>query len=432
MAESPFPDSANANKRRNFRRLLAFFLALLVLAVAAGGWWFWRVYRADSLWKKAGGAIERGEFLEGLGFLGRYLALKPQDLEGLFLAARTARRAGKMQEAKQLLTRYEDMGGSLQSVRLERDLLLVQQGVIGGADLRLRAMVGPDHPDVTLVLEALARGYMLTERWADARQACSMWRNVDPKAPMAWFWGGWVCERMVQVELAVDFYTKALELAPENREVRIAFARMQLRKRSPETARPHYEWVLQRYPEDEEGLLGLGQCLMEEGKVMEAIAQLDRALAMYPQSNLALALRGRASMEVGEPKQAETWLRGAFRAEPGDAENLHQLVQSLRAQGKSEEAGQLDQKLADLQKDLKRLNELLRMIGPQLADSGPCYEAGVIALRVGRKEQGRNLLEDALRRKGDHRPVHQALAGYYRESGELEKAEVQEALAEKR
>jgi tetratricopeptide (TPR) repeat protein len=107
-------------------------------------------------------------------------------------------------------------------------------------------------------------------------------------------------------------------------------------------------------------------------------------------------------------------------------------VQSLRAQGKNEEAGQLDQKLADLQKDLKRLNELLRMIGPQLADSGPCYEAGVIALRVGRKEQGRNLLEDALRRKGDHRPVHRALAGYYRESGELEKAEVQEALAEKR
>ena len=136
MAESPFPDSANANKRRNFRRLLAFFLALLVLAVAAGGWRFWRVYRADSLWKKAGGAIERGEFLEGLGFLGWYLALKPQDLEGLFLAARTARRAGKMQEAKQLLTRYEDMGGSLQSVRLERDLLLVQQGVIGGAAVR--------------------------------------------------------------------------------------------------------------------------------------------------------------------------------------------------------------------------------------------------------------------------------------------------------
>jgi predicted Zn-dependent protease len=284
---------------------------------------------------------------------------------------------------------------------------------------------------VRYVLEALARGYMLAERWADARQACALWRAVEPDAPWAWLWGGWVSERMVQVEQAEEFYRRAFELAPDDRDVRVAFARVQLRQRDPAAAVPHYEWVLARDPDDVEALLGLAQCRIEGGRVPDAIPLIDRALDREPTSNLARLLRGRAAMESGDPAGAERWLRQVVEADPAEAEALHLLVLALRAQRKDDEAGPLARRLESLQQDLRRLTELTRMIGSPLAEAGPSHEAGVIALRIGRTEQGLNFMHDALRRKGDHRPTHKALATHYRQSGRLDLAEVHQALAEK-
>jgi tetratricopeptide (TPR) repeat protein len=236
---------------------------------------------------------------------------------------------------------------------------------------------------------------------------------------------------MVQVEQAVEFYRRALELAPDDRDTRVAFARMQLRQRNPAAAAPHYEWVLERDPADAEGLLGLAQCRIEGGRLQEAVPLIERVLSRDPTSSLAMSLLGRAAMEGGDPAGAERWLRRVVEAEPGDAEALHLLILSLRAQRKDAEVGHLAPRLESLQQDLRRLTELTRLIGPQLADAGPCREAGIIALRIGRTQQGLNLLQDALRRKGDQRPTHAALAAHYRQTGRLDLAEVHQSLAEK-
>jgi Tfp pilus assembly protein PilF len=408
---------------------------LLVLlgavALSAVGYWQWDHYRARCAWSDAEQAQASRDLPAAATHLDHYVALRPDDPAGWFQAARTARRRGKFADAKRYLAEYENLGGAAAAIRFERDLLLVQQGVIGEADVRLRATVDPDHSDVRLVLEALARGYMLNERWADARQACELWRAIEPDAPWAWLWGGWVSERLVQVEQAAEYYRRALELAPDDRDARVAFARVQLRQRNPAAASPHYEWVLARDPDDAEAQLGLAQSRIEEGRLPDAVPLIERVLSREPTSNLAMSLRGRAAMEGGDPAGAERWLRRVVQAEPGDAEALHLLVVSLRAQRKDAEADQLARRLESLQKDLRRLTELMRMIGPQLADAGPCYEAGVIALRIGRTQQGLNLLEDALRRKGDHRPTHAALAAHYRQTGRLDLAEVHQGLAEK-
>jgi len=347
------------------------------------------------------------------------------------VAARTARRRGKFADAKRYLAECERVGGATDATRLERELLLVQQGIIGELDVRLRATINPDHPDVLFVLEALARGYMIAERWADARQACELWRALQPDHPSPWLWGGWISERMVQVDQAAEFYRRALELAPEDRDVRVAFARILVRQRNPAAAVPYYEGVLAETPDDAEALLGLAQCRIEEGRAAEARPLIERVLSLEPSSNLALSLLGRAAIESGDPAGAERWLRRAVQAEPGDAESLHLLVLSLRAQRKDAEADQLGARLENLRKDLRRLTELLRMISPQLTEAGPCHEAGVIALRVGRTKQGVNLLQDALRRTGDHRATHAALAAHYRQAGRPELAQVHQNLAEK-
>lgn len=407
-------------------------MLLVTGLLAAVGYWQWDRVRSRRAWEDAEQALARRDLAAAADHFGRYAALRPDDPAGWFQAARTARRRGRFADAKRYLAEYERLGGTAATIRLERDLLLVQQGVMGEADVRLRATINPDHPDVRFVLEALARGYMLTDRWADARQACELWRAVEPDAPWAWLWGGWVSERMIQVEQADEFYRRALELAPDDRDARVAFARVQLRQRNPAAAAPIYEWVLAHDPNDIEALLGMAQCRIEGGRVAEAVTLIELVLSREPTSNLAKRLRGQAAMESNDPAAAEHWLRLVNDAEPGDAEALHLLVLSLRAQRKDVEAGQFARKLESLQQDLRRLTELIRMIGPQSADAGPSFEAGVIALRIGRTQQGLNLMQDALRRKGDHRPTHAALAAHFRQTGRLDLAEIHQSLAEKR
>lgn len=353
----------------------------------------------------------------------RYTELRPGDPAGWFRAARTARRAGRFPEAKRLLAGAEQRGADPDAVALERDLMLVQQGVIGEADVRLRASVGPDHPDAVLVLEALARGYVGTERWADARQACEMWRALEPNHPWPWHWEGLISERMVQPERAAEFHARALELAPDDPLVRLSAGRVAVERRRAAEALPHFEWVLARTPDDPAALLGRAQSLIELGRAAEAVAPIERVLARTPGAPEPLALRGRAALELGDPVAAEGHLRAAAHLAPADGEVLALLVRALRARGNDPEADALAARHAALEKDLRRLTELMRQIGPKTTDAAPCHEAGVLALKLGRTQQGLNYLADALRRRGDHRPTHAALAAHFRSVGKFDLAE---------
>jgi predicted Zn-dependent protease len=409
--------------------VLVLFAVLGSVALAAGGYRGWDWYQARKQWRAAEESEGRREFAAAAVHLDRYTALRPEDPAGWFRSARTARRRGKFADATRYLATCEKLGGAPDAVRLERDLARVQRGEIGEIDVRLRAAVGPDHPDVLLVLEALARGYLVAERWADARQACELWRALQPDNPWPWLWGGWVSERLIQLEQATELYRRAVELDPGDRDARVALGRVLTRQRNPDAA-ANFQCVLARTPDDAEALLGLAQCRIEEGRTAEAVGLIDRATARDPSAPLAAVLRGRAALESGDLAGAERWLRQAVGAEPSDAEALHQLVLCLRAQRKDQEAEELGHRLESLRTDLRRLTELLRAISSPLTDAGPCHEAGVIALRIGRTQQGVNLLHDALRRKGDHRATHAALAAHYRQAGDTDRARHHQDLAD--
>lgn len=347
----------------------------------------------------------------------------PGDPNAWFCAARAARRAGRFADAKRLLTEAERLGHPVDPIELERDLLLVQQGVIGAVDARLRATVGPTHPDAALVLEALARGYMIAERWADARKACEMWRALDANHPWHWHWEGLIAERMIQPETAAAAHQRALELDPNDAAVRLAVARVALDRRNAVAARPHFEWVLARSPDDREALLGLARCDIETGRAADAVSRSERALALEPESVPARVVRGLAALELRDFATAETHLRAATRAAPSDGDALALLVRAIREQGREAEAAQLAATLAALEKDLRRLTDLTRQIGTSTRDAGPCHEAGVLALKLGREQQGLNYLADALRRPGNHRVTHAVLSEYFRSRGRFELAE---------
>lgn len=427
-AAASLQSTAPRPARRSRLIAVAAILGLVVLTVA--GLWWWEHSRAAGAMRDAEDALRRHDLAAAAGHLDRYVSLRPTDPAGWFLAARTARRRGQFAEAERFLERCREANGSGDAIAFERDLALVQQGRLGEIDLRLRATIDPDHPDVAFVLEALARGYMEAGRQADAREACNLWKTLDPSHPSPWHFLGIISERMAQWDQAAELHAEAIRLNPEDRGPRIGAARVFLRKRQPGEAETHYKWVLARHPDDDEALAGLAECLIDEGRASEALPVLDRVLGRDPNAAGLLYLRGKASSVLGDAIAAEVWLRRALAQQPGDAETMHLLVESLRAQRKDDEADKFAIRLEQLQIDLKRLAELVREIGTKLDDSGPSHEAGVIALRVGRTKDGLNLLHDALRRRGDHRRTHAVLAEHYRGAGRQDLAEHHRRLAE--
>lgn len=403
---------------------------LLILALLAASPWLWRWYRARQEWEQGQSALGGYDLAAAATHLDNYLQLRPEDADGWFLAARTARRLQRIPEAERYLEQCQQLRGVTDATRLEWDLLRVQQGEITGIDTRLRQTIGPDHPDALIVLEALARGYTRVERLADARQACDLWIAKQPEHPWPWLWRGGLYERLSYLDKAYPDYQRAVQNAPTNREARLALGGLLLRQRQASAATEHFEAVLRQSPDDIPAQIGLAACWIEQGKAGQAIPVLDHLLELAPASAQALFLRGKAALEQDQPAQAEHWLREAVRLAPDDPEALYQLSQAVRAQQREAEAAQLTRQLEQLRKDQLRLDELLRAIARKADDPKPRHEAGVIALRIGRTEDGLRWLNSLLLLKGDHRETHAVLAEYYLRKGDQERAAYHRQLAE--
>lgn len=407
--------TSQPRSRRWLRALLLLVGLAGLMTVAAS---LWQVRQAQKEWRLVEAALQRHDLVSAASHLDRYLGRRPQDSRGWFLAGRTARRLSRYSEAEQYLARCQQLGGVTAETRLEWDLLRVHQGNLGDVHTRLRMTIPPDHPDAPLVLEALAQGYLKCDRLRDVMEACDLWISRQPEHPWPWFWRGGVYERLGNFHEALADYQRALERTPEDREIRLALAALFARARQANAAVEHYEQILEQAPTDEEALLGLAACRIEQGRFADAIGLLDRVTTSESLTARGLFLRGKAALGQQDASTAERWLTGAVQKAPDDAEALHQLILALRAQDKHAAADRLGPRLETLRRDLARLNELIKTVARTPADVHPRHEAGVVALRIGRSDDGVRWLLSALRVRGDHRATHAALAEHFRRQGD--------------
>jgi tetratricopeptide (TPR) repeat protein len=420
----------NAHQPARARRLVCVLLCAFVVALLVASPWLWNRYRANQEWRGAASCLAGHDLAAAATHLSNYVDRRPNDADGWFLAARTARRLERFAEAERYLERCQHVGGVTDSTSLEWDLLRVQQGEIGDIDVRLRGSIRPDHPDGLLVLEALARGYTRARRLPDALQACNLWLARQPEHPWPWLWRGSIYEQLDYLDKALPDYERAVELAPQDKDARLALGGLLLRQNKPGAAAEQYQDVLGRAPDEAAARLGLAACRIEEGRADEAVPLLDAILEQTPTSPRALFLRGKTALHQDQLTAAEHWLREAMSVAPHDPEVLHELSETLRARGKDEEASDLTRRAELLRKDYLRLDELNRTIARNPDDPAPRHEAGVLALRLGRTEEGLAWLQSALRLKGDHRGTHAVLRDQYREQGDLKRAEYHNTLAQ--
>jgi tetratricopeptide (TPR) repeat protein len=349
------------------------------------------------------------------------LKVWPRSVPTRLLAARADRLTGNLPGAEAQLHQCLKLQKANEDIQLEFLLMRVQAGDVDQVAEELNLYVNTKHPDTPVILETLAQAYMRNARLGPALATLDRWIQEEPGSAKAYFYRGWVVERLNHHQEAMDNYLRAVELAPDLVEVRLRVAELYLDQTRPRDAAPHLEALKRLAPDRAEVLSALGRWKFVQGQVDEARPLLEAAVAKLPNDTTLLINLARLEMQENPPRpvEAEQWLRHLLEVDPYDLEGQNVLVESLRVQGRTGEAAQHQRRLDDAKVMLRQANELLNgeVLHPSTGPRVP-YEIGTLYLRIGQDRVGLDWLYQALQRDPGHLPTHQALAEYFEKKGD--------------
>jgi tetratricopeptide (TPR) repeat protein len=400
----------------------AVILVLVGLIGVVAGWLGTELY-AESRFQAARRASERYDLAAARDDLATCLWLRPRRFQYHFLAAQTARRMGDFSEAEEHLEECQRLAGPEADVSLlEWSLLRAQRGAVLQVDQTLWLMVKDNHPDKVLILEAMARGYIQVYRLLLADRCLKMLLDEAPGHPDAWLWRGGICELLGNSGEALAFYRRALKLRPDDEAFRLRLATALLRANQVPEAFPHLRRLYREQPDNPEVLIGLARYWIGAGKAGRGRELLARALAVQPANAQALAEQTKLALAENDLVRAWHCVRKALDVDPADRTVLYQYYQCQERRGEKAAAEQTLARLRALEKDLARVEYLVRHELPKKPRDPDLYcEMGRIFSRHGRPDRGLRWFKYALAIDPGHRPSRAALATCSKAKGKYER-----------
>jgi tetratricopeptide (TPR) repeat protein len=361
-------------------------------------------------WRQAHSAAEEGDFDRAKDHLARCLEVWPRSGETHFLMARTLRRAGSLDDAARHLDEAERLGQAPAGVALERALLEAQFGnleLLGKVLAGRRAALPPEEEG--LVREALVAAYLQAQLVDRAYQVAGKWVDDRPDDWQGHFWHGRVLEQGLQLDQAVAAYRRALELRPEAQRVHCHLAEVLLRRQRYAEAAPHFEHCLGKDPHDRGARVGLARCRRDLSGSKAALATLQPLLDEQPPDAGACLLRGQLAQDADQLEEALAWLRRAAALAPDDVATNYALAGALRRLKRPADAKVYERRRQEVERDYKRLEQIIREVAQKPRDVGLRREAGTILLRRGQAAEAARWLLSALRVDRQDQPTRQAL-----------------------
>jgi tetratricopeptide (TPR) repeat protein len=407
MSDSLGHPFAYAWRRLAAARWLLLAMALVLVAGGALAWLLW----PDPDLTAAGRALDCRDYAAAYPRLTECLKRRPRDCRLLFLAARTARRAGLYPQAEEHLRVCQHLEGPTDAIALERALLRAQQGDLE-IEPYLQGRAQQGDPDTLVIWETLIQVYIQTHRLFDALDLLNRYLERRPDDVDVLLGRGFVRERLFEYPDALKDYRRAVAIAPDNDRARRRLAETLLVLGPPEEAVEQFTLLRQRQPGDADVQLGLARAHRQLGHDDQARPLLDALLVEYPQHVGALTERGRLALDEGDLGRAEDWLRTAVAHAPYDRPALYNLYQCVQRRGPEEEARVCRARFDRVDADLKRLDTISQAVLERPRDPALRCEGGEIFLRNGQEEEGLLWLNMALRLDPDYHPAHQALAAY--------------------
>ena len=390
----------------------------VVVLVAGAGFGLWRYALGE--WRAAQTALKNERPQEAQEHLAFCLRVWPRSLDVHLLAARAARLTGDLNAAEAHLNRcIELQGGATEGVQLEFLLLRVQAGEVDELAPVLFDLVQKGHPESPIILETVARAYILRLRYKPAYACLSLWIEKSPDDAKPYQWRGWALERLNNEKGARADYHRALELNPDLIPVRLRIAEMLLEDKQAPEALPHLERLLQQAPDNPFVQARMGMCRFLQGRNDEARRLMEAAVVHLPYEPALLVSLANLDLQENKPADAERRLRAVLKVDPSDTEALFVLASALQLQGRSAEAAVVLDSYEKKRVVVDRINGLLKdKADSPTATAGDYAEIGQLFLQIGREKFGTYWLERALERDSTNQAAHRALAAHYERKGD--------------
>jgi tetratricopeptide (TPR) repeat protein len=429
-------------------RQLKYGFVTLAILVAAGA--AWRIHvasaaaRADEFRKLADDACRRFDFRAAHGYLLSYLQLRPTDVEAHLLAGRCARRAEFLadydgddpelrQAASHHLSEAERLGAPPETVAVERVLADTQLGIRLDNERLLVERVKNLTPDTPLILEGLIQGYLRHANYEKALACEEALLRMEPGNLQGLLWRGRMRALLRQKQLACEDFESALTLAPDFDPARYYLAETLAVENRYHEVEPLVKVLMEHSPKNLLVRLLWARCRFELGHDSAGV-ELDAWLQDAPphHSRLVEALdaAAQAALASSQPRKAEGYARRALTELPLGKQALHNLSRSLGAQGRKQEAQEVEKQLTQVMKDLKIVERVWDRLAKDSTNLELRYELGSAYLRLARPGDALVWLNSVLDREPEHRATLQLLAGYYEKCGQRAlAAEMRQRLA---
>jgi tetratricopeptide (TPR) repeat protein len=395
------------------RRTLAYLcrpwkLGLLATALIAAGAWTW--WEWPQQFRRRGEAeLAARHYDKAREEFSRYLAYRPADARGRLLAARAARHLREYYEAYEHLRRCRDDGGDAEAVDVETALIAIARGKEEPtAELRQRAE--QDDELGLAICEVLIQHDLDTYQLWAALHGLTRYLEHRPDDLHARLARAYVWERFLYFTDALYDYRAAVAAQPDSVEARLKLAQTLLIAGTPEEALEQFEWLAERRPEQPAVQFGLARCRRRLGDADAARRLLDALLARTADNGEVLWERGQLELDGGRAAQAEPWLQRAFRASPHDRRIGYSLSRCLLALDRRPDAKAIDARVAAIDADLRRLEQVRAAVMAQPNDAALRCEGGLLFLRNGERQEGLRWLGIALRIDPDCQAARAALA----------------------
>jgi tetratricopeptide (TPR) repeat protein len=405
--------------------------ALAALLIALTVFIYYPAWRASRHWRNGERAAAAGDFTAAAEHFKKYVAAYPHRAEGLFVLARTLRRAGRFDESRTVLARARRLDWVPEQVELEETLLEVQQGLGQPRDIdRLAALVRAEHPDEPLILEALVQGLRQSLRLDEAGAWLDHWVERFPDDAAARRARAEHRQAFGHFDQAQADYRKLLELRPHHDEAYLRLGQLALANRSQiAEAEANFRKFLDRHPDHAEALLGLARCLREQGDFDGAADLVKQVIELRPEHSEAALLAGTLENDRGRFAAALPYLGDAERAGADPQATQFQLALAHRRLGNDKEAQAHEGRFQHLEDAKQNLDKAVLALLADPKNPDRHIEVARWFVEMGQDAKAEGYLLAGLRLEPDHRASHLALADFYDRTNQPDRAERHRRLA---
>jgi tetratricopeptide (TPR) repeat protein len=399
--------------------------ALLLLA----GWTVRHIFRsrgddAQAHWQKAQQLIAERQFVEAGVHLLHCLQSWPYNAEAHFVTARTARRAGELNEWKVHLDRAEILGWPRKQIDLERRLVRAQVGDVWDVETALIDRLNTQPPEEVIILEALVAGYLATDRLIDVIAFTTPWAERYPEDWVPLLFHGYAVQRLYgkSGDAAKDF-ERVLELKPNNPEAHRALALVLTNQGDFTQAIPHFQFCLSSQLNDPaEALFGLATCQFSLGHIDQARQSLEQLFAKNEDHPTGCFLQAKVELADGHLEEALKWLQKSAALSGDEVDVTNAIVHVCRQLGRHDDAARYQRRLEQIHRRNDKLDRLLNELKDHPDDLEIRYQLGITFLELGRDQDASHWFQAILYKDPRHLPTLTTLIDYYEKKGKPEMA----------